>query len=85
MLSKSKSAKSELRSGLLQQLKDTTAQQRADWSLGLQRQLKTMLSEEVGYWGAYQNFESEPQLDWKLVSEKIKWCFPKINIIKINS
>lgn len=78
MLSKSKSAKSELRSDLLQQLKNITDKQQADWSARIQLQLKNLLSNETGFWGAFQNLKSEPQLDWQLVSDKIYWCFPEV-------
>lgn len=78
MLSKSKSAKSELRSDLLQQLKNVTDKQQAEWSALIQSKLKYLLSNETGYWGAFQNLQNEPQLNWELVSEKINWCFPQV-------
>lgn len=69
--------KSELRSDLLQQIRNVSNVQKLDWSSNIQNHLNTLLSNQEGFWGAFQPLSDEPQLNWSEVSEKIQWCFPK--------
>lgn len=69
--------KSELRSDLLQQIRNVSRVQKKEWSLSIQQNLNTLLSNQNGYWGAFQPLSDEPQLEWSQVSANIQWCFPQ--------
>lgn len=69
--------KSELRSDLLQQIRNVPSIQKKEWSLSIQKNLNALLSGQKGYWGAFQPLADEPQLNWLEVSPNIQWCFPQ--------
>ena len=77
MSSQVKAMKSELRSDLLQQIRNASSVQKKEWSSNIQKNLHVLLSAEEGYWGAYHPLSDEPDLQWSEVSQKIQWCFPQ--------
>ncbi len=77
MSSQVKAMKSELRSDLLQQIRNASSVQRKEWSLIIQKNLRLLLSNQNGYWGAFHPLSDEPLLNWAEVSSNIQWCFPR--------
>ena len=51
--------------------------------LNLQKLLNTSSLMAAGSWGCYQPLPSEPQVEFKKISQ-INWCYPKTNGKKIN-
>ncbi len=83
MSSNSISAKSKMRLDLHQQLKNQFPQQRVERSQAIEKNLASFFVNQSGCWGAFLHLADEPQINWKLVSDRIKWCFPKITQNKL--
>lgn len=75
---KSNSFKSEMRSDLLQQLKQISTDQQNEWSRAIQKNLSQVLANQSGEWGAFYPLGNEPQFEWVSVSSAIQWCFPEV-------
>lgn len=73
-----KNSKSELRSDLLQQIRNTPTEKKQKWSKAIQQNLRKLLSAESGFWGAYQALSDEPHINWSQVSDQVQWCFPQV-------
>jgi 5-formyltetrahydrofolate cyclo-ligase len=76
--SNSTASKSELRSALLQQIKNASTAEKQSWSKHLQENLKDFLADQQGYWGAYHAISDEPMIEWEQVSNQIQWCYPRV-------
>lgn len=70
--------KMEMRRAVAHDLKQLTQSERLQKSTRIQQKLQQVLVQKSGIWASFIPLASEPQLDWRLVSSAIQWCFPLI-------
>jgi 5-formyltetrahydrofolate cyclo-ligase len=70
--------KSVIRDNCLRSIRQLNSSQLAEKSRQVSQNLSRQLSDESGFWLGYMSLNSEPKISWRMVSQKISWCFPKV-------
>lgn len=68
-----------IRKQVRNQLNQIPGSIRAQWNIGLQKNVVQFLQNFSGMWGAYMPLKEEPVLEniWELCPQ-IQWCFPRV-------
>lgn len=68
--------KQQIRQRILDDIKSIKLHERVEKSIAIQQNLKKVLKDEAGLWAGFNSLQTEPQIQWEAVSEKVQWCFP---------